>query len=147
MFSDELYKRLIEEPKPTVEDKYGVHFEYGDLYSRLLQVKQSQSKVTQVPQLPNVTHMRRSGGSTDRTGKRAASSNRLRSNFTLDLKSTSPQRMKKAKQPAKDTGAMLRTISFKTSHQKSIAVRRASGERIGSVYGQAIKRGKKISLR
>ncbi|CAG9318298.1 unnamed protein product [Blepharisma stoltei] len=35
-----LYKQILgEHPQPTVEDKYGVHFEYHDLCSRLMEVK------------------------------------------------------------------------------------------------------------
>mmetsp|Transcript_29584 Transcript_29584/g.52828 ORF Transcript_29584/g.52828 Transcript_29584/m.52828 type:complete len:150 (-) Transcript_29584:456-905(-) len=149
MFSDELYKRLIEEPKPTVEDKYGVHFEYDDLYARLLQVKQSQTKSNQIPQLPNVpvNRMRRSGASTDRAGKRTISTNRLKATHTLDLKSTSPHRVKKTKSPERDLGFMYRTISYKLAPQKNQSARRSSGERISSIYGKGVKRGKKITLR
>jgi hypothetical protein len=154
MFSDELYRRLIQESKPTVEDKYGVHFEYDDLYARLLQVKQSQLKqplqfVEPTAQLPTISRTKRSGASTERAARRTISSNRLKSTFTVNLKSSSPpQRKQRGKSLAKEQGLMLRTISYKAAPGKMLTARQASGERTTRVYGRGtVKRGKKIPLR
>ena len=41
MLGSNLHNQLLAayQPKPTVDDKYGVHFEYSDLYTRLEKVK------------------------------------------------------------------------------------------------------------
>jgi hypothetical protein len=148
MFSDDLYKRLIAETHPTVEDKYGVHFEYDDLFARLLRVKQTQSNSHQVPRLPSVgTRTKRLGASTERAGIRRLSSNQLKDTYTLDLKSISPQRKRTVKSPHKVQTLMHRTISHKTASQKASIPRRSSGERIAQVYGGPQRGGRKIKLR
>jgi hypothetical protein len=158
MFSDEVYRRLIQESKPTVEDKYGVHFDYDDLYARLLEVKQSQfTQPSQLSahssgptsQLPTISRTKRSGASTERAARRTISSNRLKSTFTVDLKSSSPpQRRQKGKSSAKEQGVMLRTVSYKLAPGKTRTARQASGERTARVYGRGtVMRGRKITLR
>lgn len=146
MFSDDLYKRLIKDHEPTVEDKYGVHFEYDDLCSRLLQVKHSQSKSSITPQLPGLTKQQpRRRSSTDKYTKRAASLTQLKSSFTLDLQNRSPVRAKQL--PVKAPGSIYRTISYKAFPMTNRTARRTSEERISAIYGKGIKRGKKITLR
>ena len=46
LYQNKLHTRILEnfQPKPTVDDKYGVHFEYKDLFDRLLEVKASRRK-------------------------------------------------------------------------------------------------------
>jgi hypothetical protein len=57
LFQNKLHTKILEnfQPKPTVEDKYGVHFNYRDLCDRLLEVQASRSQkvITQKNRSPN----------------------------------------------------------------------------------------------
>lgn len=49
-----LHKQILgEKPEPTVEDKYGVHFQYRDLCSRLMEVKvEREKKIRKTKSIP-----------------------------------------------------------------------------------------------